>query len=209
MGLPEEQGWYWTPEREGRSELREFGSRFLGYAISTDDPNSLKNRVQQLRAEHPQATHVCSASRMGALHPESRSSDDGEPAHTAGDPILQAIRSADCYNVWIGVVRYYGGTKLGRPGLIQAYRQSAALALADSGRKRVELMQNFVITLPYDDEHSLYRLAQRKGLKVQSRESNGHHRLILRVPLLQTDAIRSELAPLLLKSGWDLTLELL
>ncbi|MBI1315292.1 YigZ family protein [bacterium] len=206
MALPEEQGWYWTVEREGRAEIREWGSRFLGYALSTDDPDSLKDRVHQLRLEHPQATHVCSASRIGVLRPESRSSDDGEPAHTAGDPILQAIRSSDCYNVWIGVVRYYGGTKLGRPGLIQAYRETAALALTDAGRKRVDLVQHFCLSLPYDDEHSVYRLAQRKGLKVQSKETNRGHALILHVPLLQSDAIRAELAPMLSKANWELTI---
>ncbi|WP_276091523.1 YigZ family protein [Pedobacter sp. JY14-1] len=109
--------------------FREKGSKFLAYAYPIRSEADIKPLVQELKALHPKARHHCWAMRFSPDRGVYRVQDDGEPSGTAGRPILNAILSADLTNVLIVVVRYFGGTLLGVPGLINAYRTAAADAL--------------------------------------------------------------------------------
>ncbi len=105
------------------------GSKFLAFAFPVTSEEEIKKLLAGLRKEHFSARHHCYAFRLGADKQAFRANDDGEPAYTAGKPILGQIQSKDLTNILIVVVRYFGGTLLGVSGLITAYRQAAADAL--------------------------------------------------------------------------------
>lgn len=108
---------------------KELGSRFISFAIPVESQEEVKERLGAIRKEYHDARHVCSAFRIGLEGKEWRASDDGEPSGTGGRPILAAIDSAGLSDVLIAVVRYFGGIKLGVPGLARAYREAATDAL--------------------------------------------------------------------------------
>jgi uncharacterized YigZ family protein len=121
--------YYYTIEKHGYAEFKDRGSKFLAYAFPIMDVPDFKKRLQGLKEEHPKATHHCFAYKLGFDGNKFRSSDDGEPPGSAGKPILGQIDSKQLANVAIVVVRYFGGTLLGIPGLINAYKTAASLAL--------------------------------------------------------------------------------
>jgi uncharacterized YigZ family protein len=111
------------------AEFRDRGSKFLAYGYAVSSPEDIKGKIQHLKKEHPKANHHCLAWRLGHDGNLFRASDDGEPAGSAGRPILGQIDSAGLTNVLVVVVRYFGGTLLGVPGLINAYKTVTAAAL--------------------------------------------------------------------------------
>lgn len=124
-----EQEYYKIIETEGFAEFKDRGSKFLAYAFPVKQAADFKKRQLELKKEHPKAVHFCFAYRLGRDMNNFRSSDDGEPSGSAGKPILGQIDSKELTDVAIIVVRYFGGTLLGVPGLINAYKTSAAMAL--------------------------------------------------------------------------------
>lgn len=151
---------YTVPAQRAEASLRERGSRFLAYAIPCADEESAQRALHDLRKQYPDATHHCYALVIGADGAYQKSSDDGEPAYSAGKPILRAILAAGLTNVLVVVVRYFGGTQLGIPGLIQAYGQSAAMALESTGRVEHRLEKAFEFSAPHGRENDVYRLLQ-------------------------------------------------
>jgi len=111
------------------AEYKDRGSKFLAYVYPLKEVSDFKEKLAGLKKEHPKAVHHCFAYRLGLDGNNYRVSDDGEPSGTAGRPILGQIDSKQLTNVLIVVVRYFGGTLLGVPGLINAYRTAASLAL--------------------------------------------------------------------------------
>ena len=108
------------------------GSKFIAYAFPIETPADFKKHLEKIKKEHPKATHHCFAYRLGQNKDQFRANDDGEPSGTAGRPILGQIDSLGLTNVLIIVVRYFGGTLLGVPGLIHAYKTAAAAVLEKS-----------------------------------------------------------------------------
>ncbi|MBI5371623.1 MAG: YigZ family protein [Sphingobacteriales bacterium] len=130
MSEPAEESFYYnTIEKTGQAEFRDRGSRFIAYIYPLKDVADFREKLAALKKEHPKAVHHCFAYRLGLDGNSFRVSDDGEPSGTAGKPILGQIDSRKLTNILIVVVRYFGGTLLGVPGLINAYKSSAALAL--------------------------------------------------------------------------------
>jgi len=121
--------YYYTVEKAATAEYKDRGSKFIAFVFPAGNPADFKTKLKELKDEHSKAAHHCFAYRMGTEGIEFRSSDDGEPSGTAGKQILGQIDSRKLTNVAIIVVRYFGGTLLGVPGLINAYRTSATLAL--------------------------------------------------------------------------------
>src|SRR5690606_18707615 len=121
--------YYFTIEQPATAEFRDRGSKFIGYAFPVNDINEFKEKLAAVKKDHPKATHHCFAYRIGLDGSTFRVSDDGEPSGSAGRPILGQIDSKQATNVLIIVVRYFGGTLLGVPGLINAYKTTAALVL--------------------------------------------------------------------------------
>lgn len=123
------EGFYFTIEKPASAEFKDRGSRFIAYAFPIETADDFKRQLQLLKKEHPKAVHHCFAYRIGTDGNNFRSSDDGEPSGTAGKPILGQLDSKEITNTAVIVVRYFGGTLLGVPGLITAYRTAAALVL--------------------------------------------------------------------------------
>src|SRR5688572_19250236 len=120
---------YHTIEKEAIAEYKDRGSRFLAYAFPMASADEFKKRYRELKEEHPKAVHHCFAYRLGVEGTAFRSGDDGEPSGTAGKPILGQIDSKGLTDAAVVVVRYFGGTLLGVPGLINAYKTVTSLAL--------------------------------------------------------------------------------
>lgn len=121
---------YKTLMHPSEGDYRERGSKFPSYLVPCEDDETLKAHIARLKKQHPAARHVCYGAVMGIDISIERSNDDGEPNGTAGLPILNQLLSAELKNVALLVVRYFGGTKLGKPGLINAYKESAKDAIA-------------------------------------------------------------------------------
>jgi uncharacterized YigZ family protein len=128
-GILDHPSGFLTTENPGSGLFKDKGSKFLGFALALENPEALKPILEQLKKEHPQARHFCYAWRMNNKDGRYRANDDGEPANSAGMPILHQIQSRDLFETAVIVVRYFGGTKLGVPGLINAYKEAAKLAL--------------------------------------------------------------------------------
>lgn len=139
-----------TITKKGTSLYKEKGSKFLGFSFRVKDEKEVKRWIDTLRKEHPGACHVCYAFKLDYDGKNYRASDDGEPNNSAGQPILGQINSFGVTQVLVAVVRYYGGTKLGVGGLINAYRSAAKEALEDSGTHEEDVMSTFVIHCEYD-----------------------------------------------------------
>ncbi|WP_343672248.1 YigZ family protein [Chitinophaga sp.] len=120
---------YFTIEKSATAEFKDRGSKFLAYAWPVKSVEQVKECLQEVKKEHPKATHHCFAYRLGTDGVQFRASDDGEPSGTAGKPILGQIDSKGLTDTLVVVVRYFGGTLLGAPGLINAYKMSASMVL--------------------------------------------------------------------------------
>ncbi len=120
---------YNTISEATESEFKDRGSKFYGFAHPVLSIEECKELIKEIKSKHPKAIHFCFAYRLGTNNLIYRSSDDGEPSGSAGKPILGQIDSLSLTNVLIVVVRYWGGTLLGVPGLINAYKTSASMCL--------------------------------------------------------------------------------
>ena len=123
---------YLTIAEPAEAIYKERSSKFLTYAYPVETEEEIKELLDALRKEYYDATHHCYAYRLGPQGETFRANDDGEPSGTAGKPILGQLLSADLTNCLVVVVRYFGGTKLGVSGLIQAYKESTADVIAVS-----------------------------------------------------------------------------
>ena len=121
--------YYYTIEQPAIAEFKDRGSKFFAYSFPIDRIDDCKKKLSVLKKEHPKAVHHCLAYRLGVDGATFRVSDDGEPAGSAGRPILGQIDSKKLTNVMVVVVRYFGGSLLGVPGLINAYKTATSLAL--------------------------------------------------------------------------------
>lgn len=140
-----------TIEAPSEGFYKEKGSKFYAFAIPCKTEDEVKQHIQQLRKEHYQAVHVCSAFRLGSDKRLFRASDDGEPSNSAGAPILGQIQSFDLTNILIAVVRYYGGVKLGVGGLIHAYRTASKEALEHAVICEQEDLYSIHLSFSYDE----------------------------------------------------------
>ena len=120
---------YLTIEGEAEAIFKEKSSKFLCFAYHVESEEEIAARLESLRKQYYDATHHCYAWRLGPFGEKFRANDDGEPSSTAGKPILGQLLSNEITNCLIVVVRYFGGTKLGVPGLIAAYKESAAAVI--------------------------------------------------------------------------------
>ena len=138
---------------------KEKGSKFLAYAYPVDSMQAVRDIVSDLKKRYFDARHHCFAHIIGHEEQQKvRANDDGEPAHSAGDPILGQIRSLDLTNTLVVVVRYFGGTKLGVPGLIHAYKMAAIEALSRAEVITIEVKTNITLDYSYDLTSEVLRI---------------------------------------------------
>lgn len=140
---------YYTISQPVVAEFKDRGSRFLAYAYPLGSVQEFKEKLKQLKEEHTKAAHHCFAYRLGVDGNTFRVSDDGEPSGSAGKPILGQIDSKALTNVLVVVVRYFGGTLLGVPGLINAYKTATSLALQTTPVIQKQLEVNYLLHFDY------------------------------------------------------------
>ncbi len=157
-------------EREAEASIREKGSKFLAYSFKVNSETEVKQKIQTLKAHYPDATHHCYAYIIGEGQEAQRANDDGEPVNSAGRPILRALLSADLTNILVVVVRYFGGTMLGIPGLIQAYGDSAKGVLLLSGKMQKIQEDIFEIFANFEHEQQIHQLLKPYDHRVIERE---------------------------------------
>lgn len=140
---------YTTIAANGTGDFRDRGSKFLAFSYPVFNPEEIKSRLQALKKEHPKANHHCVAWRLGTDGSQYRTSDDGEPSGSAGKPMLGQIDSLGLTNVLVVVVRYFGGSLLGVPGLINAYKTATAMALENLPRIEKWIENRYEINFDY------------------------------------------------------------
>ena len=156
---------YRTILTESDSLYKVSGSKHIGKTFRVHSEKEAKQIIQNLWEVHPQATHICFAYVLTVYEKLERSSDDGEPGGTAGKPILNQIKSAKLTEVLVAVIRYYGGTKLGVSGLIDAYKNAAKLAIEASGVEECEVEVQYALTVSHEETPSLMNALNRLSFR--------------------------------------------
>jgi uncharacterized YigZ family protein len=177
-----EQDVYQTIAQPSVAEFKDRGSRFIAYAYAINSTDEFKEKLQLLKKEHPKAVHHCFAYRIGLDGNNFRVSDDGEPSGTAGKPILGQIDSKNLTNLLIIVVRYFGGTLLGVPGLINAYKSAASMALQLTPFIQKPVMVRWQVTFDYTQMNDVMRWVKALGCDVIEQEMQLFCRLVIDVP---------------------------
>ena len=165
-----EQDFYNTIEKPSNAEFKDRGSKFFAFAFPIITADDFKVHLQLLKKEHPKAVHHCFAYRIGTDGNNFRSSDDGEPSGTAGKPILGQIDSKGLTNIAVIVVRYWGGTMLGVPGLINAYKTATALALQITPVVEKQIEINYSIEFDYTLMNEVMLIMKQFNCTVHSNE---------------------------------------
>lgn len=157
---------YNTIEQPAVAEFKDRGSKFLAYSFPVSSIEACKKQLANLKKEHPKAVHHCLAYRIGVDGATFRVSDDGEPSGSAGRPILGQIDSKQLTNIMVVVVRYFGGTLLGVPGLINAYKTTTSLALQLSPiiQKAVEV--NYALNFDYQQMNEVMMIVKQYNCSV-------------------------------------------
>ena len=171
-------------------------SRFLAYAAHTAGEEEARAFLQDVRARHPLATHVCYAFVADRLGNLMRFSDDGEPQGTAGMPILGVLRARKLFETAVAVVRYFGGIKLGAGGLTRAYSSSAAEALDRAAVCEYAVCTEVTVRVAYPEVNALTRFLE--GRNVLSREFSEKAAFIIAVREEETDGFCAQCADVLL-----------
>ena len=161
---------YYTIQSKAEGLYKEKGSKFLAFAFSVQSKEEIKEIQDQLRKDFYDARHHCFAWVLGMEDQTWRVNDDGEPAHSAGDPILGQIKSFELTNVLVVVIRYFGGTKLGVGGLINAYKTVTEEALSKSTRKSIFETKRITMKFPYDMMSVAERLVTDFEIQVADRD---------------------------------------
>lgn len=162
--------YYNTIEKPSVAEFKDRGSKFIAYAFPIADVNQFKENLAAIKKEHPKATHHCFGYRLGLDGNNFRVSDDGEPSGSAGRPILGQIDSKQLTNVLVIVVRYFGGTLLGVPGLINAYKTSAALVLQVTPVVRKPVEVNYTLQFDYTIMNDVMMIIKQSDCVVLSQD---------------------------------------
>lgn len=179
---------YREPAREVSAEIKVKGSRFIARIVPVLSQEAAKEIIRAVSKEHYNATHNCTAWRIGAGEPESRFNDDGEPNGTAGMPILRQLEGAGLTNVVAVVTRYYGGTKLGTGGLARAYGDAAAEALASVQVRTRIIRRPVAVRFDYADTSPAMHTIGQFDIKVGESEYGDRTELQLAVRQSEAEA---------------------
>jgi uncharacterized YigZ family protein len=184
---------FFTIQGPSEGVFKDRGSRFLAFAFPVSSETEVKDRLAALRKKYFDARHQGYAYILGPGQERFRAFDDGEPNHTTGDPILGQIRSRKLTNVLVIVVRYFGGTKLGVSGLIQAYRSAAADALSRVVIVEREVMVSVEVSFPFESTPVVMKLIKDFDLGIVSQEFTEQTRMVLGVPLRHKAVVETKL----------------
>jgi uncharacterized YigZ family protein len=185
---------YLSPAAQAASEFKEKGSSFLGRLAPVSSPEEAAKFVAEQKKRFHDATHHCWAYRIGwAEGLQERSSDGGEPSHTAGLPIASALEGRGVSDACLVVIRYFGGVKLGTGGLARAYRTAAQLVLDAADLRPKVLCAEWEISLPYGAQGTVRHAASRLGVRLREAGSAEELLLSASVPKGAAEAFESAL----------------
>jgi uncharacterized YigZ family protein len=188
--------YYYTIEQPSMAEFKDRGSKFLAFAYPAKDIDTCKKLLAQLKKEHGKAVHHCLAYRLGVDGSTFRVSDDGEPAGSAGRPILGQIDSKELTNVFVVVVRYFGGTLLGIPGLINAYKTATALALQLSPIIKKPIEIPYELNFDYHQMNEVMMLVKHYNCSVVEQTAQLFIQLHIGIPKNRLDEVLEKLGAL-------------
>ena len=199
---------YLTIQTESEGFYKEKGSKFLAFAFPVASEEDVKNRLELLRKQYYDARHHCYGYIYGERSEHYRANDDGEPGHSAGDPILGQIKSRQLTNTLVVVVRYFGGTKLGVSGLITAYKTAAAEALDNNVVISCDITQAMRFSFPYESMNAVMKLVKDLGLNITAQGYEAECTLDVAVIVSKVETLESKV-DLMQKTGTTLKLEIL
>ena len=173
---------FYTIEKPSQAEFKDRGSRFLAFAFPIQTVEDFKKALKSLKEEHAKAAHHCFAYRLGTDGNNFRAGDDGEPSGSAGKPILGQIDSKTVTDTVVVVVRYFGGTLLGVPGLINAYKTATSLALQLTPIVEKPILTNYELQYEYNLINEVMTFVKRYGCVILENEMQLFCRMVIGVP---------------------------
>lgn len=200
----QEKTFYYTVDANAQAEFKDRGSRFIAFVYPVKNEPEAKQHIRNLKKEHPKAVHHCFAYRLGTDGNLFRQSDDGEPSGTAGRPILGQIDSKELTDVLVVVVRYFGGTLLGVPGLINAYKTATVLVLQLVPPLKKAIEKPVQLEFNYDRLHDVMLLMKQYNCSTIQKEETLFCYLKIGVPVQNLDSFCREISNL---PGVDLLMD--
>jgi len=197
---------YKTLSEASEGIYKEKGSKFIAFAIPVKTEEEIKVELDLIRKKYHDARHHCYAWTLGADRSRFRANDDGEPNHSAGDPILSQIKSLELTNVLVVVVRYFGGTKLGIGGLINAYKVAAR-----DGLTRAQIIDRIItnsveLKYPFSSTNQAMKLIKECEIKITNQIFDNHCTIEGKIPLQHLALFQSEIE-LLNKLGVEISIK--
>ena len=187
---------YRTIKTEGEGYYTEKRSKFLAFAQHVSSVEEIKDLLAGYRKKYYDARHVCYAYMLGPERLEFRANDDGEPSSTAGKPILGQINSQELTDILIVVVRYYGGVNLGTSGLIVAYREAAADAIAHSEIETRQVEEIITYNFPYPMMNDVMRIVKDMQPRIVSQTYDNTCEIRLSIRKSEAEQLRNRLQKL-------------
>lgn len=175
------QDTYKTIQSPAEGIFRDRGSKFMGYAYPIQTEEDIKSILQNLKAEHPKARHHCWAMRLSPDRSVFRINDDGEPSGTAGRPILNTLLSHDLSQVLVVVVRYFGGTLLGVPGLINAYKTAAQEAINTANIIKKTINDHYRLQFNYLQLNEVMKVIKDEHLTIINQQMDNSCELVVEI----------------------------
>lgn len=163
---------YKTIKYKSESIYRERSSKFIGIILPVDNIEVVKKHLQEIKKEYYDATHHCYAYILGINKEVQFDSDAGEPVGSAGKPILNTLLSYEITNTLAVVIRYYGGTKLGIPGLINAYKTATQLAIENNEIITKYIFDQLLVFVPYEKQQLFYKLQKKYNIEYEVKSSD-------------------------------------
>ena len=186
-----------TIANSGEGYYTEMRSKFLAFAHHVETVDEVKQLLEGYRKKYYDARHVCYAYMLGPERTEFRANDDGEPSSTAGKPILGQINSNELTDILIVVVRYYGGVNLGTSGLIVAYREAAADAIAHATIETRQVEEIVKYSFAYPQMNDVMRIVKDMNPRIVSQTFENTCEIVLSIRKSEAEQLRSRLAKLL------------
>ena len=187
---------YKTLKTEGEGYYTDKRSKFLAFAHHVSTVEEIKDILARYRKKYFDARHVCYAYMLGSERTDFRANDDGEPSSTAGKPILGQINSNELTDILIVVVRYYGGVNLGTSGLIVAYREAAADAIAHSEIETRQVEEIITYNFPYPMMNDVMRIVKDMQPRIVSQTYDNTCEIRLSIRKSEADQLRNRLQKL-------------
>lgn len=184
-----EADFYYTIDKAGTAEFKDRGSKFIAYAWPISSVEDFKKQLDAVKKEHPKASHHCFAYRIGLDKNIFRVSDAGEPSGTAGKPILGQIDSKQLTDILVVVVRYFGGTLLGVPGLINAYKTATSLVLQVTPVVQKPVEVNYKLQFDYTVVNEVMMVVKQCNCSVLQQEMQLFCSITVGVPKSRLDEV--------------------